>query len=186
MIENESPEEWRMIDFNPAYEISSLGRVRYWKHEGVLYRGQQPVFVPSFVKPSVSNKGYERTSIPSNGKMKSMTIHRLVALAFIPNPLNKSQVNHKNRMKKDNRADNLEWMTARENVDHAIALNGGKGFGPSGEKSGASKLKEEDVRFIRQSYQDKTMSAVELSIKFGITRRAVTKVTSRKSWDRVL
>ena len=68
------------------------------------------------VKPQKNGKGYLRVSI---GK-KLMFVHRLVAQKYIPNPFNKSQVNHKNCNKLDNRVENLEWVTNQENRDHMV------------------------------------------------------------------
>lgn len=72
------------------------------------------------IKPQVTKFGYLRVNI---GK-KLRLVHRLVAQAFIPNPENKPQINHKNGNKKDNRVENLEWNTAKENNTHAYSVLG--------------------------------------------------------------
>lgn len=68
--------------------------------------------------------GYCRVKIIVNGVLKNARVHRLVALAFIPNPYNKPSINHRNGNKSDNRVENLEWCTPQENVDHMIGVLG--------------------------------------------------------------
>lgn len=63
--------------------------------------------------------GYVRTYLTDGENRKGYLVHRLVADTFIPNPENKSQVNHKNKNRKDNRVENLEWVTQSENIIHA-------------------------------------------------------------------
>lgn len=67
---------------------------------------------------STSPKGYKRVLIRDNGRSRTVFVHRLVALAFIPNPDNKPQVNHKDGNKANNRPENLEWVTLAENMRH--------------------------------------------------------------------
>lgn len=68
----------------------------------------------------VDNAGYKKFSPRINGKKYQLKIHRLVALKYIPNPNNYPQVNHINGNKLDNRVENLEWCTAKHNINHAL------------------------------------------------------------------
>ena len=63
-------------------------------------------------------KGYERVNLKKDGIEKTMQVHRLVALAFLPNPQNKPEVNHIDENKENNNVDNLEWVTSKENANY--------------------------------------------------------------------
>ncbi len=69
---------------------------------------------------NISGKGYMRVIIRDKGKPRTVFVHTIVALAFLPNPNNKPQINHKNGIKTDNRPENLEWCTNEENAHHRI------------------------------------------------------------------
>lgn len=70
------------------------------------------------MKPTITNDGYSKTMLSKNGKPKTYTVHRLVAIAFIPNPFNLPLVNHKDSVKDHNWVDNLEWETVAGNTRH--------------------------------------------------------------------
>lgn len=116
-------EEWRSIEGWEGYEVSNLGNVRsYIKHGKIINEHH------NFVGKS-KRSGYYRADLQhKSGKSKTHSIHRLVALTFIPNLSNKSQVNHINGIKTDNRVDNLEWVTASENAKHCIRIGLKKDF----------------------------------------------------------
>ena len=100
--------EWKDLT-DDRYEVSTDGEIRNKKTGRIL-------------KQSPSKQGYARVSL-SNGAGNTPTIvfpHREVGLAFIPNPDNKPQINHKNANKMDPKKDNLEWVTPKENTEHAI------------------------------------------------------------------
>lgn len=82
--------------------------------DGTLTRGLKQV------KFHLNAYGYKTTKINIDGIYRTHFSHRLIAIAFIPNPENKPQINHINGIKTDNRIENLEWCTSKENVDHAI------------------------------------------------------------------
>ncbi len=86
--------------------------------DGKIFRHPRRGTKPGFLKLR-TNTNYMRVPLWKDGNITWHQLHRLVASAFIPNPLEKPQVNHKNLKKHDNRVDNLEWVTFRENWLHA-------------------------------------------------------------------
>lgn len=99
-------EKWRQIKDFPDYQVSNKGRVKSNKTEKLIH--------------SKKCRGYDRVSIYNNGYRSDKLVHRLVAEAFIDNPLNKNEVNHIDGNKQNNTAINLEWCTRSENMKHAF------------------------------------------------------------------
>ena len=90
--------------------------------------------------------GYARCNIVLNGRKRSIRIHRFVALSYIPNEHSHEQVNHKNGIKSDNRASNLEWCTNKQNREHAIE----NGLIRIGIDAASAKLNRDQVIDIRR------------------------------------
>jgi hypothetical protein len=110
--------EWRPVaEYEGFYEVSSYGDVRSLDRKvegrgGGHKAGQYRRF-------EITPKGYRRVALSRDGAQHTFMVHRLVAQAFIPNPGDKPEVNHRNGDKADNRAENLEWATSSENQQHA-------------------------------------------------------------------
>lgn len=100
-------EEWKDIaEYESYYQVSDIGRVKR-KDTGKI------------LKNNIRN-GYEYVTLCVNGQRKKFYVHRLVAIAFIPNPNLYEQVNHKDGNKSNNKVSNLEWCTQKENLLHAF------------------------------------------------------------------
>ena len=113
---NEDPKRiWKPIDGFKGYKISNDGFVYSEKTNRVLNKIN-------------NSSGYYHICLINNGKMQYQLLHRLIAQAFIPNPHNKPFINHIDGDKKNNKIDNLEWVTNKENIRHAfeIGLMNGK------------------------------------------------------------
>ena len=106
-------EIWKEIEgTNGRYEVSNTGKVRCLDYK-----------MTGKTKELTAGEkagGYMQLRVRMDGRLKTVVIHRLVAKAFVPNPENKPEVNHKDGNKKNNNADNLEWVSRSENIRHAV------------------------------------------------------------------
>lgn len=141
------------------YDITYDGQIIN-KHNNHVLKGQP------------NSKGYLRVCI---GK-KFMFIHRLVAEKWIPNPDNKEQVNHKDGNKLNNSANNLEWVSNKQNRTHAVD----NFLHLQGEDCSYSKLNWEIVEYIRKNPDNLTQK--ELGEKFGVARTTISSVVNYRTW----
>ncbi len=121
-LEDFPGEIWRVIEECPLYLVSNLGRVKAKDYEKWHINSKRLIFYPSHIMAQCFNKkGYLITHlIDKNGKDRTFRVNRLVAIAFIPNPMNLPQVNHLNEDILDNRMENLQWSTARDNTNYGL------------------------------------------------------------------
>lgn len=159
---NTTKEEWCDIaGYEGRYQVSNQGNVR-----SLEYHNAKGVKRIGLLKPAVDGSGYYRCALSKNNTLTTYKIHRLVAMAFIPNPDNLPQVNHINGNKKDNRVDNLEWTDNSGNQIHAYKLGLQK-------KHSAHTLKVEARDIITNQVWE--FPEVRIAAKyFGINRNAVT------------
>lgn len=100
-------EQWLPIDGYEDYEVSNFGRVKSLK-------GKEE----RILKPLNAKDGYQQLLLSKDGKPKTFKVHRLVAMAFIPNPNNYAEVNHIDEVKTNNHVDNLEWCNRKYNINY--------------------------------------------------------------------
>lgn len=180
-------EQWKdILGYEEYYEVSNLGRVR--SKERILPHNINDgnyVKKPKILKTQ-EKKGYEFVAICIDGVRKALPVHRLVAKAFLPNPENKPQVNHIDGNKLNNRLDNLEWATAKENVDHAVRT----GLIKKGSRSHRAVLNEDIVREIKIKLNngDTQISIVRwLEATYGIkvSRGLIGRISNGTLWSQV-
>lgn len=168
-----------IVEYGDYYEVSNLGRVRSIDRR-VNSRNGKRLVKGKILKQQVDKYGYMRVHCYMNNKSKQYQVHRLVALSFISNPDNKPQVNHKDGNKQNNRVDNLEWSTNKENVEHAFSI--GLNEGIKGEENVNAKLTENDVVNIYNLYKTNKYSMKDLADKFNTSETNVYDIVNRKRW----
>lgn len=168
-------EIWKYIEgYEGQYQVSNKGRVRSVTRKDNLNRIRKGKILKLF---SDNNKGY--LAVDLFGKKKK--VHRLIAQTFIPNPLNKPQVNHIDGNKVNNEVGNLEWATKEENIQHSF--NEGL-VSRKGEKNSQSKLTAEDVRYIRANYKfrDEKFGSRALAQKFAVHKTTINRIIRGEKW----
>lgn len=117
-------EEWKEVpDYEGLYMVSTSGRVVSLDRITCTKDGNQRHNKPSLLNPQKEGKaGYYRVNLRKNGKTKTCNIHRLVAMTFIPNPLNKPEVDHIDTDKTNNNVKNLRWCSAVENMRNPLTM----------------------------------------------------------------
>jgi hypothetical protein len=158
--------EWKNIeDYEKRYAVSNEGYVKSF----IRYK---------LLKPFKNKKGYLCVTLCEFYNKEYRRVHRLVAEAFLPNPKNKPEINHKDGNKENNRVDNLEWVTCSENMKHR---RNKLGINLSGSKNGSAKLTEHEVRIIKYS----NLPFRKLSKIFNIHESHVYRIKQGFKWSHI-
>lgn len=161
-------------DYEGFYEVSNLGRVRSLYR--VDCRGQKR---KSQIIKQVRILGYHKVSLSKDRIEKQHFVHRLVAIAFIPNTHNKPQVNHIDGNKSNNKLSNLEWCSSLENINHAINTSlRESGIGTS---NPSSKLSDGEVLEIYKSIEPIS----KIASNFKVHRCTIYRIKSGKKWNHI-
>lgn len=160
-------EKWKKIEGYERYKVSTYGRIM--NTEGKI------------LSQFLSDKGYPRVQLYKNNNCKCPYVHRLVANAFIKNTLVKPQINHLDGVKTNNKVDNLQWCTNRENVEHAMA-NGLFREDVNGEDHPRTKLTNKQALEIRNAIVNTAFSRKMLARKYGVTESVVKDIRYGRSF----
>lgn len=172
---------WRDIpDYEGLYQVSDKGNVRSIKTSDIKGRLLRPIELSQHP----NTQGYYSVVLTKDRKRTTWTVHRLVALTFMPDGVNE-QVNHLNGRKKDNRLSNLEWCTQGQNLSHASRT--GLFNTARGERAGHSKLTDDLVNWLRVVYikQDKEFGVMGLSRKLKLSPSVISEAIRGVSWSHV-
>ena len=158
MFKHYAPLLWNFIPGYPGYQINEFGTIRSLK------KMKQYQNIPGkkhlqYLTVKTNNSGYLQTKLSIQGKAVTCSIHRLLALTFIPNLLDKPEINHRDGNKLNNSLDNLEWATHSENIVHAY-------------KSGLITFKTKPVydRCRKKVFSSAREAAVHYGIEVGTLR----------------
>jgi hypothetical protein len=169
-------EFWKDIEgYEGLYQISNKGRV---KSLGNKHRKSVMI-----LKPTIEYYGYHTVSLCRNQEGKTKKVHRLVAKAFVSGYDDTKEINHKDGNKLNNIPENLEWVTVKENAQHAFRI--GLRKNSKADKHPERKISSEDVFCIHGLYLTGLFTQLDIGRMFGISDGHVGMILDGKRWKSI-
>lgn len=167
---------WKpVVSFEGLYSISEYGDVKSLDREVLHYKGGVNRIKGKTLKTPLDRYGYKKVVLFNKGKRTYTTVHRQVAIAFIPNPNNLPEVNHKDSNKLNNHKSNLEWCTTEFNSEHAHENNLIDYNKISGINHYNTKLSEKDLKEVRRLLKT-NMKQIDIARKFSTSKSAISRI----------
>lgn len=182
LVLRNAPEYWCDVEGYPGYQVSNLGNVRSLDRVVRRKNGRTLTIKGQPLKPQKNHKGYLRVRLRKEKKEKALSVHRLVATAFIANPKSKPQVNHLNGDKQDNNVLNLEWCTQSENIKHAFRM----GLNHDGENHPNSRLGYNQVLLIKEKLSKGNLTLTDIAKQFDVGLTTIHDIKTGKQWNSVV
>jgi len=157
----------------PDYLIDSNGTIFSFRQK-----------TPKAMRPYLTKLGYLRVKIANDNGIKRFMAHRLVAMTWLSKPLNSNEINHLDGIKTNNKPSNLEWVTASQNMQHAVAM--GLHKAKRGSEHGKAKLTEIQVIKIKTELKNINPKLLrDLGCKYGVCSGAIYQIWKGKNWKHV-
>ena len=174
---------WKPVKgYEGIYEVNKNSTVRSIDHLVVCKNRGRRIQKGRVLKTRISLKGYVQVSLSKNTVRFNTGVHRVAAIAFIPNPKNLPQVNHIDGNKQNNRIENLEWCTNSYNQNHAVK---NKLINPNyGEKHHQAKLQNFEVQIARNLHYSGATN-IKLAKYYNISATAMSKILRKITYTNI-
>lgn len=172
---------WKSIPgYESLYEVSSSGQIRSCDRTIVCKDGKIKYLKGRILKPSLGKYGRNQYTLAKNGHKESVRGYRIVAEAFIPNPLNLPEVNHINGNNTDDRVENLEWVSFEDNLRHGLENELFNTYWKRFEKKENNKEKKimmkensKNVLNYLKAHNGEDLTAADVADALGLAKRSV-------------
>lgn len=172
-------EEWKDVAEYEGYQVSNCGRIRTKTHYILTKAGVKKPRFSKVLKLSLMNSGYLFIMLHKDGNNRNVSVHRLVFEHFKGPIPDGYQINHINGVKTDNRIENLEMVTGKQNMAHAIATGL---VNNRGENSSSAKLLNSQAEEIRGLYKAEKYNQYELADIYHVSVQAISNIVNNKTY----